>query len=98
MSLPRRTMRTTWREMPRGSGTTYSSVHSSSGRCQGRVTRAGFGWVATMRRGMGPSLASAGLAGFEEDSAGASRGHLVVGVVQRAGAQAQAPAADAAVE
>src|SRR5512139_415102 len=91
-------MRTTWREMPRGSGTTYWSVHSSSGRCQGRVTSAGLGWVATMRRGMGHSLAATRSGGLEEDRAGAAWGDLVVGVVQTAGAQAETAAPDAAVE
>src|SRR6476659_10305647 len=36
--------------------------------------------------------------GLEEDRAGPARRHLVVGVVERAGAQAQAAAADASVE
>ena len=45
-----RTMRTTWRESPRGSGTTCSSPHSSSGVAQGRVMIAGSGRLATMRR------------------------------------------------
>ncbi len=51
-SLPSRTIRTMCREMPRGSGTTTSSPHSSSERCQGSVTKAGFGFVATMRSAM----------------------------------------------
>ena len=48
------------REMPRGRGTTTSSPHSSSERCHGRVTRAGLGFVATMRSAMAPQPSPGG--------------------------------------
>ena len=40
---PSRTIRTTWRERPRGSGTTYVVAPLLERRCQGRVTSAGSG-------------------------------------------------------
>src|SRR5690349_8276925 len=53
-------MRTTWRDRPRGSGTTTSSGHSSSGRCQGSRRIAGSGRLATIRMAMRSTLAGHG--------------------------------------
>src|SRR3954471_7392215 len=95
-------MRTMWRDRPRGSGTTTSSPHSSRDSCQGRVTRAGSGFVATMRSAMATSVVGDVTGGsgprFQEHrSRSAGRG-LVVGVVERTRLEAQAAAADAAVQ
>ena len=51
-------MRTTWRDRPRGSGTTTSSGHSSSGRSHGRPRMAGSGRLATIRMAMATTLAA----------------------------------------
>src|SRR3712207_4065297 len=94
-----RTMRTTWREMPRGRGTTCSSPHSSSGVDHGSVTIAGSGRLATIRSAMRLRLVrGVGETGLEQNRPGALGGHLVVGVGQPARLEAQAPAADAAVQ
>src|SRR3954451_22298824 len=107
-------MRTMCRDRPRGCLTTTSSPHSSRDCCQGRVTRAGSGFVATMRSAMATSVVPAHRPGsgprappglgcgsaprLEEDRSRPPARGPVVAVVQGAGAQAQAAAADAAVE
>src|SRR3954451_25487330 len=91
-----------WRDRPRGSGATTSSPHSSRDSCQGSVTSAGSGFVATMRSAMAFSVV-AGVTGgsgprLQEHRSGSAGRDLVVGVVQRTGLEAQAAAADAAVQ
>src|SRR5436190_13492085 len=93
-----------WREIPRGSGTMNGPVHSSSGRCQGSVTRAGSGVVATIRKAIAPSFhGGTSVAGFVQSAifVGREPGWAlmplplhIVGVAEHAGPHAQTSAPD----